>query len=254
MWHSHLSGDFMPLCQDRCGACAQVDWGKGRALAHMLVALGLEEADDVVPIYLGDDRTDEDAFKVLKERSTGLGILISSKVRSAFGLSTHIATAPMHRLTLLFTSSHQAPQHSDQAHRYLPVATCVDEIGLLSVAISFVSMLVSVRFSCRGCTTFVPGLVCYLRHLLLALSHGVETIAAHSEPVTPPYASITSLITDEATRLKLKTGQWMACCSDCTSLAHCSCHCSVHCSSTVVQADRVRPRWVGWVLLGLVGV
>ena len=47
----------------------------------MLVALGLDEAEDVIPIYLGDDRTDEDAFKVLKERSAGLGILISSKVR-----------------------------------------------------------------------------------------------------------------------------------------------------------------------------
>ena len=57
-----------------------MDWGKGRALAHMLVALGLDNADDVVPIYLGDDRTDEDAFKVLKEHSRGLGILISSKV------------------------------------------------------------------------------------------------------------------------------------------------------------------------------
>ena len=48
----------------------------------MLVALGLDDAEDVIPIYLGDDRTDEDAFKVLKERSAGLGILISSKVRS----------------------------------------------------------------------------------------------------------------------------------------------------------------------------
>lgn len=46
----------------------------------MLVALGLDQADDVIPIYLGDDRTDEDAFKVLNERSAGLGILISSKV------------------------------------------------------------------------------------------------------------------------------------------------------------------------------
>lgn len=58
----------------------QVDWGKGRALSHMLNALGLDEADDVIPIYLGDDRTDEDAFKVLKGRATGFGILISNKV------------------------------------------------------------------------------------------------------------------------------------------------------------------------------
>ena len=60
----------------------QVDWGKGRALSHMLNALGLDDADDVIPIYLGDDRTDEDAFKVLKDRATGFGILISNKVSS----------------------------------------------------------------------------------------------------------------------------------------------------------------------------
>ena len=58
----------------------QVDWGKGRALSHMLNALGLDDCDDVIPIYLGDDRTDEDAFKVLKERASGFGILISNKV------------------------------------------------------------------------------------------------------------------------------------------------------------------------------
>ena len=37
----------------------QVEWGKGHALAHLLGALGLEGATDVVPIYIGDDRTDE---------------------------------------------------------------------------------------------------------------------------------------------------------------------------------------------------
>ena len=65
----------------------QVDWGKGRALSHMLNALGLDDADDVIPIYLGDDRTDEDAFKVLQERATGFGILISNKVRTEQSLT-----------------------------------------------------------------------------------------------------------------------------------------------------------------------
>lgn len=59
----------------------QVDWGKGRALSHMLNALSLDDCDDVIPIYLGDDRTDEDAFKVLKQRGSGFGVLISNKMK-----------------------------------------------------------------------------------------------------------------------------------------------------------------------------
>ncbi len=34
----------------------QVEWDKGHALAHLLGALGLDGADDVLPIYIGDDR------------------------------------------------------------------------------------------------------------------------------------------------------------------------------------------------------
>ncbi|KAL0702105.1 hypothetical protein Bca4012_058227 [Brassica carinata] len=38
---------------------------------------GFEKSEDVVPVYIGDDRTDEDAFKVLRERGQGFGILVS---------------------------------------------------------------------------------------------------------------------------------------------------------------------------------
>ena len=34
----------------------QVEWDKGHALAHLLEALGLAGCDDVLPIYIGDDR------------------------------------------------------------------------------------------------------------------------------------------------------------------------------------------------------
>ncbi|XLR19482.1 hypothetical protein S83_063057, partial [Arachis hypogaea] len=30
-----------------------------------------------IPVYIGDDRTDEDAFKKLRDRGQGLGILVS---------------------------------------------------------------------------------------------------------------------------------------------------------------------------------
>ncbi|KAH0448392.1 hypothetical protein IEQ34_022192 [Dendrobium chrysotoxum] len=55
-----------------------IDWNKGKAVEFLLESLGLNDSDDVLPIYVGDDRTDEDAFKVLREGSKGYGILVSS--------------------------------------------------------------------------------------------------------------------------------------------------------------------------------
>ncbi|XP_050224124.1 trehalose-phosphate phosphatase A [Mercurialis annua] len=55
-----------------------INWDKGKAVTFLLDSLGLSNCDDVLPIYVGDDRTDEDAFKVLRERNCGYGILVSS--------------------------------------------------------------------------------------------------------------------------------------------------------------------------------
>lgn len=51
----------------------KLDWDKGKAVLYLLEALGLED-EDIVPLYLGDDITDEDAFEALAER--GVGILV----------------------------------------------------------------------------------------------------------------------------------------------------------------------------------
>lgn len=59
----------------------KVDWDKGKALSHLLEVLGLKSEKDVLSIYIGDDQTDEDAFKVLKNEGLGFGILVSSKVK-----------------------------------------------------------------------------------------------------------------------------------------------------------------------------
>lgn len=53
-----------------------IDWHKGSALMWLLERLG-SEGKNVFPIYIGDDRTDEDAFRMLKER--GIGILVGEK-------------------------------------------------------------------------------------------------------------------------------------------------------------------------------
>jgi alpha,alpha-trehalase len=55
-----------------------IDWDKGKAVLWLLETLGLERAK-VRPIYIGDDRTDEDAFRALGQR--GVGILVSEQPR-----------------------------------------------------------------------------------------------------------------------------------------------------------------------------
>ncbi|THU52667.1 hypothetical protein C4D60_Mb10t06350 [Musa balbisiana] len=54
-----------------------IKWDKGKALEFLLESLGFADCKDVMPVYIGDDRTDEDAFKVLRDRGQGLGILVS---------------------------------------------------------------------------------------------------------------------------------------------------------------------------------
>ncbi|KAL8478961.1 hypothetical protein ACS0TY_030739 [Phlomoides rotata] len=54
-----------------------IKWDKGKALEFLLESLGYANCADVFPIYIGDDRSDEDAFKVLREKGQGFGILVS---------------------------------------------------------------------------------------------------------------------------------------------------------------------------------
>jgi trehalose-phosphatase len=56
----------------------RLPWDKGRAVLWLLGTLGLE-GPGVVPVYLGDDVTDEDAFRALAGR--GLGVLMAEPAR-----------------------------------------------------------------------------------------------------------------------------------------------------------------------------
>lgn len=56
-----------------------IDWDKGKAVQWLLETPGLERAK-VRAIYIGDDRTDEDAFRALGQ--CGVGILVSEQPRS----------------------------------------------------------------------------------------------------------------------------------------------------------------------------
>jgi trehalose 6-phosphate phosphatase len=52
------------------------DWNKGRAVLYLLDTLGLT-GPDLVPMYLGDDVTDEDAFQALRGR--GISIYVGDQ-------------------------------------------------------------------------------------------------------------------------------------------------------------------------------
>jgi trehalose-phosphatase len=57
-----------------------LDWNKGKALLWLLESFHLN-VPDALPLYIGDDVTDEDAFRVLEDR--GIGILVAEKGRAS---------------------------------------------------------------------------------------------------------------------------------------------------------------------------
>jgi trehalose 6-phosphate phosphatase len=56
----------------------RLDWHKGKAVLWLLQALKLD-GPDVLPLYIGDDLTDEDAFRTLADR--GIGIVVEAGTR-----------------------------------------------------------------------------------------------------------------------------------------------------------------------------
>ncbi|XAR54975.1 Trehalose-phosphatase [Bertholletia excelsa] len=98
-----------------------IDWNKGQAVEFLLDSLGLSNSENVLPIYIGDDKTDEDAFKVLRKANRGYGILVSSipKETNAFFSLRDPSEVKRFLEALLgwkeqnaFTEFHQEEQHS----------------------------------------------------------------------------------------------------------------------------------------------
>jgi trehalose-phosphatase len=52
-----------------------LDWNKGKAVEYLMNKLGYADSSQCVAIYIGDDTSDEHAFKALGER--GISILVS---------------------------------------------------------------------------------------------------------------------------------------------------------------------------------
>ncbi|KAL0487477.1 trehalose 6-phosphate phosphatase [Acrasis kona] len=55
------------------------DWHKGKAVVQLLEFMKLNDPSLVRSIFVGDDRTDEDAFKALRDNDLGIGILVASE-------------------------------------------------------------------------------------------------------------------------------------------------------------------------------
>jgi trehalose-6-phosphatase len=75
-------------------------WDRAEALQHLLDLLGLAEDDRVIPVYVGDDAEDEDAFAAVDERGIGISVGRSPRATIArFTLPDHDA---VHRLLAWF--------------------------------------------------------------------------------------------------------------------------------------------------------
>ncbi|XP_054779965.1 probable trehalose-phosphate phosphatase 3 [Prosopis cineraria] len=58
-----------------------ISWDKGCAVQYLLGTLGFDSFDKVIPLYIGDDTTDEDAFKIVRHIGQGFPIIVSSKAK-----------------------------------------------------------------------------------------------------------------------------------------------------------------------------
>lgn len=66
----------------------KIDWHKGKAVLYLLKALDLD-THDVLPMYLGDDHTDEHAFEALQGR--GIGVFVGRADDPEVGARTTFA-------------------------------------------------------------------------------------------------------------------------------------------------------------------
>lgn len=78
-----------------------VNWNKGYALRRILVLTGMADHPDLLPVYAGDDYTDEDALQVV--HTSGLGFVVRSTEHGDRPTWAHYALADSGSLSELLT-------------------------------------------------------------------------------------------------------------------------------------------------------
>ncbi len=58
------------------------DWNKGKMILYILDLLNNNKTKSVLPIYIGDDTTDEDAFSALDNK--GVSVIVSEQIRESY--------------------------------------------------------------------------------------------------------------------------------------------------------------------------
>ncbi len=77
-----------------------IDWNKGKAVRWIMKALGVDWENDTI-VYIGDDTTDEDAFRAVRSRGTGILVSGAEKNSAAhFQLSSVEQTGEFFELIL----------------------------------------------------------------------------------------------------------------------------------------------------------
>jgi alpha,alpha-trehalase len=79
----------------------RIDWDKGKAVLYLLELLNLDGPDGV-PIYVGDDITDENAFLAIRNR--GIGIHVKDGVKLTAAQYTLASTAEVRRFLQEFAA------------------------------------------------------------------------------------------------------------------------------------------------------
>lgn len=60
----------------------RIDWHKGKAVEWIL-SIFKEQSPNLLPVYIGDDTTDEDAFRALKDKGFGILVAVEPRVTEA---------------------------------------------------------------------------------------------------------------------------------------------------------------------------